>query len=204
MTLQLTIESDIKKTIKQVGRFYAKQVPFATSVAINSTVGDVQGYIKGKMHSDLNNPTPTTLGGVRVKKSNKRNLEGLVFIIPAIDAFLKYKIHGGTRPPRSKTEAVPVNLRLNQYGNIPGRRRGKLAKIISQSDTFSGTIKSVSGIWRRGKGRNRNRVTLVVAYEPRTQYKKRFDFYGHAQYAAARKWPGNFNRALRHAIRTAR
>lgn len=204
MTLQFSVQSDIDKTIKQVGRFYAKQVPFATSVALNETATEVRAKEQRAIVQDLDNPTPQTVKGIRMFRSSKRKLTAGVFIIPHIDKFMRYQIHGGTRPPRSKTEAVPVQVRLNKYGNIPGRRQGKLGKLINRPDTFSGTIKGVAGIWQRGKGRNRHRVTLLVAYEPRTRYKKRFDFYGHAQTTASKRWPRNFDRALKHAIRTAR
>lgn len=204
MTLQFTIESDINKTIKQVGKFYAKQVPFATSVALNETAKDIQQAEQKALPRELDNPTPQTVKGIRMFRSSKRNLESGVFIIPHIDKFLRYQIHGGTRPPRSKTEAVPVQVRLNKYGNIPGRRQGKLGKLINRPDTFSGTIKGVAGIWQRGKGRNRNRVTLLVAYEPRTRYTRKFNFYQHAQRTASSRWPRNFNRSLTAAIRTAK
>lgn len=202
--MQMTIKSDIDKAIKQVGKFYAQQVPFAASVALNNTANDIRKVEQGAMHRDLDRPTKTTVGGVRVSRSSKRKLEAVVFIIPHINKFIRHQIHGGSRAPRGKVEAVPVRIRLNQYGNIPGRRKHKLAKLISKPDTFSGTIKGVSGIWKRGKGRNRHRVTLLVAYEPRVQYHPRFDFYGHAERTAGRRWNRNMNRALQNAIRTAR
>ncbi len=201
---EFSVKSDIDKTIKAVGSFYAKQVPYAASVGINNTLKDVQKLEQAAIKRDLDNPTPSTVKGIRISRSNKRNLVGSVFIIPNIDKFLKYNIEGGTRPPRSRAEAVPVDIKLNRYGNIPARRQGKLAKLLSRPDTFSATIKGVAGIWQRGKGRNRNRVTLLVAYESQTRYEKGFDFYRYAEKTAAKRWPRNFSRALTQAIRSAR
>lgn len=201
--MQISMKSDIDKAIKQLGAL-GKQVPFAASVAINQTVKDIQKVEQAAIKRELDKPTPSTVKGIRVSRSSKRKLVGTVFIIPHIDKFLKYQIEGGTRPPRSKAEAVPVSIRLNKYGNIPGRRQGKLAKLLTRPDTFSATIRGVAGIWQRGKGRNRNRVTLLVAYEKETKYSPAFKFYEHAERTTAKRWHRNFNKALSAAIRTAR
>ncbi|WP_299076443.1 hypothetical protein [uncultured Paraglaciecola sp.] len=201
--MQLSVTGDIKKATRLLGAM-KKQIPFAASVAMNDTATDIQKVEKSAMHRELDNPRPATVKGIRVSRSNKRSLSASVFILPAINQFIRYQVVGGVRPPRSRTEAVPFNMRLNKYGNIPGRRQGKLAKILAKPDTFSGTIKGVAGIWQRGKGRNRTSLTLLVAYENKTTYRPAFHFYRHAERTAASRWPRNFSRAIKHAIRTAR
>ena len=111
--MQISMQSDIDKAIKQLGAL-GKQVPFAASVAINQTVKDIQKVEQAAIKRELDKPTPSTVKGIRVSRSSKRKLVGTVFIIPHIDKFLKYQIEGGTRPPRSKAEAVPVSIRLNK------------------------------------------------------------------------------------------
>lgn len=201
--MQLKIQSDIDKAIKALG-VMKKQVPFAASVAMNQTVVDIEKVEKGAMRRELDNPRPSTVKAVRISRSNKRSLKASVFILPAVDRFMRYQVVGGTRPPRGETEAVPFNIKLNKYGNIAGRRQGKISKLLARPDTFSGTIKGVAGIWQRGKGRNRSAVTLLAAYENSTTYQPVFDFYRHASRTASARWPRNFNRAIRSAIRTAR
>ena len=201
--MQISIKSDIAKAVKFVGA-YSKQIPFATSVAMNKTINQVQTVEQAAMRRELDQPRPATIKGIRVKRSTKRKLEASVFVIPGIDQFLRYQVVGGTRPPRGRAEAVPVGIKLNQYGNIPGRRQGKLAKLLARPDTFSGTVKGVSGIWQRGKGKQRQTVKLLASYQDRTKYKPRFHFYQHAERTVARRWASNFNRSIAAAIRTAR
>ena len=200
--MQLSIQSDIDKAIKHLG-VMKKQVPFAASVAMNETVTKIQQVEQAAMSRELDRPRPATIKGIRVARSNKRNLRAAVFVIPAIDRFIRYQVVGGTRLPENKAVSVPVQIRLNKYGNISGRRQGKLAKLLARPDTFSGTIKGVSGIYQR-VGRGKRFLKLLVAYEDSVTYRPRFHFYDHADRTARRVWARTFNRAIRRAIRTAR
>lgn len=200
--INLIIKADIKKATRALDKMGRRQVPFATSVAINKTAVSIQRRAQSKITKDLDRPSPQVIKSIRVKRSTKRDLTGIVFILPAISRFLRYQIEGGTRPPRGKVEAVPVNIRLNKYGNIIGRRQGKLRKLLSQPDIFSGTINGVAGIWQRGKGGLKNKtVKLLAAYESSTQYDKRFPFYRYADDTAQRVWRRNFRIALARALR---
>lgn len=202
--MQISIQSDIKKATRALGRL-SKQIPFAASVAMNKTATKIQQVERAAMKRELDNPRPATVKGIRVMRSNKRNLEAAVFVIPAIDRFLRYQVQGGTRRPDGRAISVPVNTRLNKYGNIPGRRSGKIAKLMNRPDTFSGTVKGVPGLYQRGKGRSRHHVVkLLIAWEPRATYRPRFRFYDHAVKTARRVWPRQFRQAIRHAVRTAR
>lgn len=200
--MQINVKADLRKAERFLLVMEKRQIPFATSLALNRTAEAIQRLEKRKIVQDLDRPTPQVVKSIRVQRSHKRRLTAAVFILPAISRFLRYQIHGGTRPPRGHTEAVPVKLGLNKYGNIAGRRQGKLKKLLAKPDTFSGTINGVSGIWQRGRGRMRNkRVKLLVAYETVTRYRPRFPFYRYAEDAARRAWPRQFVRAFRRAIR---
>lgn len=202
MAIGLSIKADIDKATRWMMKIHKKQIPFATSLALNRTAVKVQKVEKARMVQDLDRPTRQTVNSVRVKRSNKRMLRSEVFLLPWSHAFLKYQIHGGTRAPRGITEAVPVSMRLNKFGNITGRRQGKLGKILNQPDKFSGTINGVAGIWQRGRGKQRNKkVKLLVAYEQVVSYRPRFPFYKYAVQTVNRTWRAQFRRAMRQAIR---
>ena len=202
MPIGVNIKGDIKKATRFLTKVQKRQIPFATSLALNGTAALVQVDAKRTMQRDLDNPTPATVKAVRVQRSTKRQLKAAVFILPMVSKFLRWQIHGGTRSARGRTEAVPVSIRLNKYGNIIGRRQGKLKKLVGRDDTFSGTIKGVSGIWQRGRGKRRNKeVKLLVAYEPRVNYRARWPFYKYAVATVNKRWRGQFNLAMRRALR---
>ena len=200
--MQINITSDIKAAEKALGAL-KKQIPFAASVGINNTLKDIRKVEQAAIARELDKPTRSTVRGIRYKGSTKRNLVGAVFIIPHIDKYLRYQIHGGKRKPRSRVEALPAQIKLNRYGNIPGRRQGKLRKLAARKNTFSATIGGVAGLWQRAGSKGR-RLKLLVAYEQHTQYKPKFRFYHHAEKTVVRRWPRNFNRAISRALKTAR
>jgi len=200
--IQFNVKSDFSKAIKQLDAF-AKQVPFAASVALNKTAKDIQKVEKAAIKRELNNPTASTVKGIRVQYSSKRKLTASVFIVSHVNKFLIYQIEGGKRTPTNKSEAVPFkNLKLNKYGNIAGRHRGKIAKLIARKDTFVGKVKGVDGVWKRSK--RGGGLKLLIAFEKSVQYSKRFKFYQHATRTASKRWGINFSRAISQAIRTAR
>lgn len=202
--MKIDIRADFKKAQRALGKL-SNQVPFATSLAMNNTAVDIQTVEKVKIVSDLDEPTPQVIKSIRVQRSNKRNLNAAVFVLPAISEFLRFNIVGGVRAPRGQTEAVPVQIRLNKYGNIPGRRQNKIAKLLAKPDTFSGVVRGVPGIYQRGRGRMRNKtVKLLLAYESRTTYRPRFPFYRYAQQTLNRVWRRQFNVAISRALRSAR
>ena len=202
MAVALNIKSDIKKATRFLTKMQKKQIPFATSLALNASAVSIQKVEKQKIVRDLDNPTPATVKSIRVSRSTKRNLNASVFVLPWAAKYLRYQIEGGTRAPRGRTEAVPVAIRLNKYGNIIGRRQGKLKKLIGRGDTFSATINGVSGIWQRARGKRRNKdIKLLVAYEQRVTYRARFPFYQYASNTLNRVWRGQFNRAMRRALK---
>jgi hypothetical protein len=201
--MKINIKADMKAAQKVLGAL-KKQVAFAASVAINKTATDIQKVERSAIRRELENPTPSVVKSIRVNRSNKRNLTASVYVLPVINNFLRYQIVGGTRPPRGKAEAVPVNIKLNKYGNVPGRRQGKLRKLLARPDTFNATIKGVAGIYQRGKGKNNRSITLLAGYEPSVRYSKRFYFYTHAGRTVAARWSRNFRQSIRAAIRTAR
>lgn len=202
ISMLISVKSDVDKAVRLLG-VMGKQIPFAASLAMNDTITQVQKVEKAAAKRELDNPRPNTIKGIRISRSNKRNLRAAVFVIPAVDSFLRYQVQGGTRSPRGRAEAVPVSIKLNRYGNISGRRGGKLAKLLKRPDTFSGVVKGVAGIWQRGNGRNKATLKLLVAYEERVIYKPRYRFYYHAERTVDRVWSRNFIRSIKKSLVTA-
>ena len=77
----------------------------------------------------------------------------------------------------------------NLIGTIGAQ--GRIKRLLNRKDTFQGKINGIAGVWQRPKRRRRSRggsgtigpsgLKLLVAYESRTYYQPRFDFYGIAR-----------------------
>lgn len=195
------IEGDLKSARRNLNRLQRKQIPFAAMMALNNTAFDVRKYEMLRMPVDLDKPTDQVVKSVRVEKAKKTDLTARVYIVDWADEFLRYQIEGGRRRPRGRVEALPRDIKLNIRGNIPGRRQGKIAKLLQKANTFEGRIGNTLGIWER----TRRGTRLLLEYSTRDlRYSARFPFYRYATIEARRRWPRNFQRALTIALNSAR
>jgi len=205
----ITIKADFTKTIKRLNNIERKQIPFAASQAINDVSEKATGQLRRGAEQHLDRPTPFTLRGFRVQRSNKHNLRAFVYIAPIQDAYLKYQVKGGTRT--SRAIAVPVEIKLNKYGNIPGKKSG-LARGAHQ---FIGTFNGVKGVYERGhfskkgkftksKKRRSTAIRLLVAFNKRVEYKPIFPFHKIATGVTRNTIEKAFQRRLAKALLTAR
>lgn len=197
--MQISVKSDISEVTKYLTRLEKQQVPFATAHALTMTARHIaKKTLPQAMRKQLDRPTPFTQRGGRWERATKRKLMSSVYLAPAQDEYLGWQIEGGTR----RRATVPASIRLNKYGNIPGRHQGKVKKLIARDDTFVGRVRGVSGVWQRY---NKNRkLRLLVRFEDSVQYRKRFDFYGVSAKEAKRWFPRQFRVSLARALASAR
>jgi hypothetical protein len=200
--MEASLKRDIDKVTRQLRGIARDQIPFATSLALNQVAKDGQRRAQRQMRLDLDRPTPFTVRGVRHLRSNKRNLYAEVYIQPDQAEYLKYQIRGGRRTPRNKAIKVPVQIKLNKYGNIPRTKINTLLKsgkvfIASKYDNNPRTKHLQPGIYRRvAKG---EQVQLLVAFENEAQYTKRYDF----ELTVIREVKARITPAMRQAINRA-
>ena len=103
MGLELTVDQDFKRFDRFINN-NKKQLPFATSLALNNTGFDMRNaFNKGTM-SAFNKPTKFTQKAFLTTKSKKNNLVVHVFAKDkeGSDAarYLRFGVKGGTRPAK--------------------------------------------------------------------------------------------------------
>lgn len=217
--MRISIKSNVDKVTKRLAKTHAKQVPFATSVALNETANYVAKVQRKVAQSTFDRPTPFLLNGIHTgrgrgwagQRATKRNL--VAVLMPGsrrgniseagqrVNDTLKRQILGGTRQAPGRALPVPTKkVRLNKYGNLT---KGQIARLLSKPNVVSlGRREGVEpGIYRRDK---KGRLTMLVAWEPQTQYRARFDYYGIAQRIAGRRFQKEFRKSMARAVATAR
>jgi len=178
-----------------------KQIPFAASQAINDVAFQSRRALQVNAEKQLDNPTPFTLRGFAVQRSNKRNLVGYVYVNKIQEQYLQFQIEGGIRKDKEVGRVlVPVNARLNKYGNIPGKKTG----VVKQKKRFAAERNGVKGIWERRGGKKNGRVVLVAAYHDKAVYTKRLAFHKTVAGVVNNNIAKHFEKRLRLALRTAR
>jgi hypothetical protein len=193
--MEIKITSNIKQVMKSLDRMQKRQVPYAASVAINETLKDVVRAEQKQLPMKLDRPTPQTVKALRVLKyAKKTSLSGRVGFLDWAQPYMSLQVYGGSRPGKT---TVPVDpARINQYGNVKGRRSGLKKR---QKDFF---VKGTGMFTRYGRGGKQ--VKLVHATIDNPQYRKRFPFYEIAGGVVNSKFDRNFVKALQKALRTAR
>ena len=198
--MEITVKDNIKEVQRQLSRLQRKQLPFATSMALNNTAFQAQRALKKQAPIKMDRPTKFTVNAFQVKKSSKRNLVATVFVNENRADYLKYQIHGGTRVSKGRGTGVPTrHKKLNAYGNVPGRRSG----LVKGKKQFIATIKGVPGVWQR-YGRGGRAVKLMVGFEKQVTYRPRFPFYKIVGGLVRNRFQKNMEAAIVRALQTSR
>ena len=195
--MKVNVESNIKEITKWTTNAQKKQIPFATSVAINNTLFDLKKEMAKQMDKKLDRPTPFTKRGFFINKAKKNLLVGVLLMKDIVANYMQFQIEGGTRTT-GKQIPVPYkpNARLNKFGNIIGKRTG----LIKKNTQFIGNVSGTEGVYERTK----DGLKLIIGFERSVTYRPRFPFYTIAARFSNAVFDRNFTKAFNRALRSAR
>ena len=197
--MQISVRTNIKDVQKTLTRIERKQIPYASSVAINNTAKKVVSAEQKQMPIKLDRPRPQTIKAIRISKyAKKDSLYARVGFLDWAQPFMQLEVFGGTRNVKT---VVPLNEyggKLNKYGSIAGRRTNGWANRHKQFFVKS----KGKTLLMRPQGRDDQVVVGVMKHNP--VYKRKFPFFQIAGGVVKRMFPREFNKALAHALRTAR
>lgn len=168
-----------------------KDLPKAIAAGINRTARGIEQAVLNGMERHLDRPTPFTLNAIAIQPANAKHLDATLFVKDLQAAYLRTPIQGGD----VSGSIVPVvsNARLNQYGNLPGKRRG-LAGIKGNSKRrFVGKVGLTTGVWERLPG---NRLKAIATVDRAAPRRKVLPYFEIAQQVADQR----LDRDVRAAI----
>ena len=200
----------VKSNVKEVTRGMEnlrKQIPFATSKAINAMAYQAQQALGKEIDDKIDRPTPFTRKSWLYKRSTKSKLEAVVYAKDIQSRYLRLQEDGGTRKPNRRAIAVPVKQRRNKYGNIPRTAISRMYNAGSRK-YFSGVPKggkqSTPGIYQRLGKDGRAQIRLMIKWQPEAQYKKKTDFEGVAARIVKAKFNAELRKQILFAVKTSR
>lgn len=196
--MEFSANSNLRQFRKTLLREQRSQLPFATAQALTMTGRDAKVGVEDRIGKAFDRPTSFTKRAAASLPASKTRIYSRVLIKDRQAEYLGIQERGGARLPARTAIPVPVGARLNQYGNMP---RGALRRLLARADTFSGTVRGIGGIWQRDKSGG---VKLLIAYQPKAQYKPAFEFKETVKRLAAERFPKNFQTAFSRALETAR
>lgn len=228
MPISLTIDQDLSKATAWT-KAVQKQLPFATSVALNNVAFDARKAINAGTKGAFHVPVKFTQNAFLVQKSKKRSLAAFVYAQDKAGKdrarYLRFGIAGGTRPQKgmdayfenaiSNDGTIPRGayfmptslVKTNASGNVTQATLRRISKGISgdpRGGFFIGTPKGGSrppGIYRR----SRNQLhPYFIATTDRPDYTGRFNIEAIGAKVIERRFGFHFNQALSKALSTAR
>lgn len=220
-------------TRRAVGEL-AKQIPFATAKAINTTAFAVRAAEQKELQAKLDRPTPWLPKQVWVKQATKTSLaakvgskSGVDGTAAVLDRVVAPHIVGGSRLPKPVEDQIrrknwmPASWRAiptpsetrDQYGNLPLADWMRLIAMTNPNYFVVpvGSAKArhlAPGIYRRygaaQHGYTGRRVERLLAFVADTRYRSRVDWSGVGERTVTETFPGAFDAALTDAINSAR
>ncbi len=192
---EVIIKDNIKEFTRFLSRVEKKQVPFATSRAINDTAVDAQKSIQAAIPHIFDNRKKWWLKqqptGIKIKFSNKTRLTASIFTNAP---FAELQEKGGIKTPKSGgVIAVPTAKVAKRY-----RKAGGARQLLQSSDKIFSTKK---GIFKK---RGKSSITTMFVYTKTANVRRRFGFARIAEKVVKRKFNRNFATRLQQALRTAR
>lgn len=151
--IKIDTSIDVRGAIRQLADVKDRQLPFATSLAINKTAQKVKAREEHEIRDVFDRPTPYIQNSIFIKPSNKRNLTATVGIkdqavkgTPATK-ILRAEIRGGERRLKAferllrSRGIIPSGFFLipgekapmDQYGNV---QRGFIKQLLSYFEAF--------------------------------------------------------------------
>ena len=208
--MDIKIETNIKRVVKQLNVIERKQIPFATSVAINETIGTkhtkgLRAVIAREMNKRLDRPKVSTTrvgspntgnNALYFLRSGKKNLTATLGFKYWASAFMKFLVFGGTRTTGKNIPIPTPAAKIDKFGNIYRKRGG----LVRKKNQFFG--KSGQGVFERAK--KKDKPKLIIAFKKSVNYKPIFPFYEIAGRYIGFTFPKKFNEALTKALRSAR
>lgn len=200
--MDIDFSDNIREVERGLSDFARREVPFATSKAINAVALAAREESGDVMRRSLDRPTRFTQRAFAVRRSSKRNLTASVFAKDRQAAYLTFAESGGTRRPKRTAIRVPSKARRNRYGNMS---RKATDRAYATGRAFSGVPRGggrPGGIYLRSQ--NSKRLSLLVTYarslrySPSMMMRKALNDLIHAEL------PRHFERELAAAIRDSR
>lgn len=203
----LDISADFRELERALADVPQKQLPFAMMMALNDTAKDVKLAEERQMARVFDRPTPYTQRGVYVRRASKSSLTTQIGMKRVQAGYLRLQAKGGVRRPKRRALVIGTGLRRNKYGNLP---RGAVKRAEAKGNTFVASRRSgrgghlAPGLYQRSGRRGGSGLKMLVAFEPRAAYRKRFDFQATARRTALAVIEDHLIRRIKEAVKTAR
>jgi hypothetical protein len=230
MALSITVDTTGLEEAARRSSVLAKQLPFATSLALNEVAFKARTALNGSTRQYFNAPTKFTETAFLVQKSKKADLEAIVYANNQEGRnrarYLRYGIQGGQRVAkgferffagadndgtlRPGVALLPTSLvKTTAQGNVSIATLRSISKGLSTTNKrggfFVGTPRGAGnrppGIYRRSR---EQLFPYFIAASSAPRYTGRFPIQDVGSKVINRNWVAELEAALERALSTAK
>jgi len=223
--LNVSISTNVSEAGRWAGAI-TKQFNYAASVALNNTAFDARASINGATRQYLDKPVTFTQNAYLVAKATKTNLDAVVYPEALRRRYLRFSVHGGTRPQKGferrflgqlvASRGVPADsqlmptplVKLTASGNVSLATIRSIESGLSTTNAKGGFFFGIPrggdrppGIYRRSK---QQLFPYFIATTDAGSYRAQFPIEDIAGKVVRRRYSDYFQTALERAIATAR
>jgi hypothetical protein len=182
---------------------FTKQIPFAVSVALNTTAKESVGFVRASLMDTFTIRSKWVASGITFNPSSKRDLR---VEIGSRQAYMEAQAVGGTKKPaKGKVVGIPQVgpgrvRRTIKTPTRPGKFPGALTK---KPGVFVASLRfdSSPGVWQRMRS---GRLRLLYSLQASVEIKPRWDLAGQVGTVVRDRFPVNAIKAMERALKTAR
>ncbi|ABK44561.1 conserved hypothetical protein [Magnetococcus marinus MC-1] len=196
----IRVEADTRR-VAQAADNLAKQVRYATAVALTRTAQDAQAEVRRRLPERFTIRTGWVAKGIRIKPAKKSDLQASVRVL---DPFMALQETGGAKRSQSGDSlAIPYGARPNPKSvTRPGKFPGALLKKPNHFIAPLHDDPSTHAVWRRG-GRKGRKLKMMYRFVNRVEIKPRFGFMDTVKSVVESRFQKNFNEAITEAMASA-
>lgn len=208
--ITIRVKADIARLTRGLDNLAQRQVPFAQARAVTEVAKRVAKAETAALPQVLDRPTPFTMRAFTVRGATKAKPTATVFAKDIQAAYLAPSEFGTLQVVAKVAVLRPVDVRLNQYGNIPRRL---LSRLKAGGDCFIGRVTTkggdeIAGVWQRlgqRQARRRGRtIELLMRFADPVALKPRLGFRERAERIVRAELPEELHRQLEIALASSR
>lgn len=212
----MRIKVDVSEATKYLNSIAAKQLPFATSLAINETAKRVQEAQREEVKKHMKIRRPWVLQGVKIIAWARKNMLSAIITIDAERDFLAKFEDGGMKRPRGEHIAVPDSVRRTKADIVS---RGQRPKSFNFREAGSGPEAKIlkgnrrtfiierpdgsGGIYQR-YGKGANAIRRLYSFTSDALIHPILHFHDTAKRVVPQVFATEFRKAFERAMATAR
>jgi hypothetical protein len=200
-TVDFRVTFDVKPFARWLDHEIARQIPFATALALTRVAKIAQGVVRAELPRHFTIRTPFVAKGIRIRAATKSRLFAEV---GSKDRFMRAQALGGTKTAKEGSHvAIPVGARttptsVTRKGKWPGR-------LLSRKRHFVAPLPSgAAGIWRRKGPKRRPRLILQYILSKQAKIQARWPLFATVERVVAAVWQREALKAFDQAFKSRR